>query len=124
MVRREGFEPSIATLKGWRPGPLDDGRARIDSEFILLEERGARLAGHLVLRARATGATDRADQLALFHEWNPTARSDDAIESRKVVEAVHLNTVLEYFRLAAELRRCARLVLRDLDRRQLRPIHP
>ena len=28
MVPPEGFEPSISTLKGWRPGPLDDGGTR------------------------------------------------------------------------------------------------
>src|SRR6185369_2024094 len=25
MVPPAGFEPAISTLKGWRPGPLDDG---------------------------------------------------------------------------------------------------
>ena len=25
MVPPRGFEPLISTLKGWRPGPLDDG---------------------------------------------------------------------------------------------------
>jgi integrase len=28
VVPPEGFEPSISTLKGWRPGPLDDGGTR------------------------------------------------------------------------------------------------
>src|ERR1019366_602818 len=28
LVPPEGFEPSISTLKGWRPGPLDDGGTR------------------------------------------------------------------------------------------------
>ncbi len=28
VVPPEGFEPSISTLKGWRPGPLDDGGIR------------------------------------------------------------------------------------------------
>ena len=25
LVPPAGFEPAISTLKGWRPGPLDDG---------------------------------------------------------------------------------------------------
>src|SRR5438128_822127 len=31
LVPPRGFEPLISTLKGWRPGPLDDGGATLDS---------------------------------------------------------------------------------------------
>ncbi len=43
VVPPEGFEPSISTLKGWRPGPLDDGgtRGTADSSgFRLVRQSG------------------------------------------------------------------------------------
>jgi hypothetical protein len=64
LVTPEGFEPSISTLRGWRPRPLDDGanqlycgpvslarnaweysiaprKMQISSELVELDEHGA-----------------------------------------------------------------------------------
>lgn len=41
MVPPAGFEPAISTLKGWRPGPLDDGDAAVsiaEAPFRLLAD--------------------------------------------------------------------------------------
>src|SRR6266481_4515562 len=89
----------------------------------LFDGRGAHFAGHFVLRTRAAGTPDRADQFPALHERDAAARGDDTIDRHDVVEIVLLNGILERLGLATERSCGARLVLRDLNRCKLRPVH-
>ena len=58
MVPPTGFEPVISTLKGWRPGPLDDGGIQ-DAAIIPACPEFAKLLGSVV------GDGAKAAELAL-----------------------------------------------------------
>ena len=46
-----GFEPSISTLKGWRPGPLDDGGTRGTADSSGFSRDGVSPAGRTPARS-------------------------------------------------------------------------
>src|SRR5215472_13044221 len=90
---------------------------------LLLQRRDARLAGRLVLRARAAGAPDPAHHPAPLDERNTAAGCDHPIERQRVVEPIRLNGVLPRLGFAAERHRGARLVFRDRNRGKLCAVH-
>src|SRR5215469_7877752 len=90
---------------------------------LLLQCRNAGLAGRLILRARATGAPDSANNLAALDEGDTAARCDHPIERHHVVEPIRLNGVLPRLGLAPERDRGARLVLGDRNRGELCAVH-
>src|ERR1700687_1995394 len=66
----------------------------------LFDGCGADLASDFILRAGATRAADRADQLAAFDQRNAASRADDAVEGEEVSVAA-LDSVLENLAFAA-----------------------
>src|SRR5579863_5860619 len=92
-------------------------------DILLLDGGGSSLANHLVLRTGATGAADCADELSAFHERDPAARGDDAIQRERVVSLLQLNVVLEHPRFAAKARGRACFMLRHCNRGELRAVH-
>src|SRR6185437_5012089 len=85
----------------------------------LLHRVGAGLAGDAVLRAGATAAADGANELAALDQWDAAFRRHDAGEEGDIDMAL-LDRFEERLGRAAERRRRVRLVLRDLDRGDLR----
>src|SRR5262245_16013419 len=59
MVPPAGFEPAISTLKGWRPGPLDDGGLRRAYYSRERRKKKAEPAAGRVMRLPASTAACR-----------------------------------------------------------------
>src|SRR5579872_2002777 len=91
---------------------------------LSVDRRRADHARGLVLRARATGAADRADELAVLDQGNSAARGDDVVEGQEILVIILLNALFEGFGRTAIFDRRARLVLGNGDRAELRPVHP
>src|SRR5215472_9120015 len=98
-------------------------RRRDVKPLLLLQRRDAGLARRLVLRARATGAPDSADDPAAFDERDTTAGRDHSIERHHVIESIRLNGVLPRLGLAPERDGGACLVLGDRNRGELCAVH-
>src|SRR5580700_5508313 len=81
------------------------------------------LADDLVLGIRSSRTTDRADNHALFDQWDAASRGNDSIEREQIVEMHKLDTVLELLRFAAEGRGCSCLVLGNLNGGKHRAVH-
>src|SRR6266850_3401670 len=94
------------------------------SRLALHHRVDAGLADDFVLRAGTAGAADRAADLAVVDDQDSAARGDHVVERQQVMQVAFLDTALERLGLTAELRRSARLVLRDRDRAKLRAVHP
>src|SRR5580704_15645387 len=88
------------------------GAERLQSLFA--DRRGAGRARDLVLRARATGTADRADQLAVVDQRNAAARAHDVVNRQRII-ITFLNSLFEGFGWTAEFGRRARLMFGDGD---------
>src|SRR6185437_7541322 len=97
-----------------------ESRARVLS-IGLLHRVGAGLAGDAILRAGAAAAADGADELAVLDQREAAFRRNDAVQEGDIAMAA-LDGVEEHLGRAAERRRGVRLVLRDLDRGDLRVV--
>src|SRR5579872_505644 len=92
--------------------------------LALLHEVGPDLADQRILVAGAAGAADPADQLTAFDEREAAgARRQRGIEGCDIGVA-RLKGIEEQPGLAAEARRGARLLDRDITGRDLRTVHP
>src|SRR6202011_5763801 len=102
-----GLKPAVARAAS-EGGSLATTRTK-----LFIDRGGAGHAAHLVLRAGAARAADRADDLAVLDQRNSAARADHVVQRHEVVEPGLLYALLEHLGRPAILRRRARLVLGD-----------
>src|SRR5262249_39843851 len=66
---------------------------------------------------------DRADELVALNQRNARAGANHSVERQEINEVALLKTCLEGLCVTPERSRSVRLVLGDLNRRKLRPVH-